>query len=231
MRARAQRTLVVALVVGLGGVARADLDQAQTRSAEGVECFRRGEYAQAIAAFEASYALRPIAELLYDIAQAYRRLGDCKQALRHYQRYLAETVAGPLRDKAAARIAEMSPCPVTLPSEAPSPAASEAAPVPSAHVPAAALPSSAMSTAKTQPATPPLQLHSTGSRARRNIIAGLASAGAAVALGAVAVYFSVETAARSAEATRLIAAGGLWTPSAQAVDVAGYRDQLVSGLL
>src|SRR5262245_5931721 len=46
-----------------------------------------GEYDKAIAEFKEAYAILSMPGLLYDIAQAYRRKGDCRQALVAYANY------------------------------------------------------------------------------------------------------------------------------------------------
>jgi tetratricopeptide (TPR) repeat protein len=235
--------LILALLVGASEVAAAEGDAAEALSAEGVAHFRRGEYTQAIEAFEASYALRPLPELLYDLAQAYRRLGNCEQALGYYRRYFEHAPPGSLRDKAAARIAELSPCPATPPSTAvaaqpPSePHATSEPHAPSephaTSEPHAISPAPPTATPTLSPSlVPPAKLQLDRSPARRRYtIAGLATVGAALAFGAVALYYSIDTVKRSTEATGLITSVGVWTEQAQAVERTGRRDQLVSGLL
>src|SRR5262249_40371609 len=46
-----------------------------------------GEYDKAIEEFKQAYEQAAVPGLLYDIAQAYRRLGDCRQALEAYKNY------------------------------------------------------------------------------------------------------------------------------------------------
>src|SRR5262245_11475239 len=86
--------LLAALMVASSGVAAAELtpaEQARRLSDEGLTAFREQRYAEAIAKFEASYALAPLPLLIFDIAQAYRLQGDCAHALELYRRYQRET--------------------------------------------------------------------------------------------------------------------------------------------
>jgi tetratricopeptide (TPR) repeat protein len=224
LRLRATMMLPLALLVGLGRIAAAEPDPAQVLSARGIEHFRHGEYARAIDAFAASYARWPVAELLYDIAQAYRLLGDCDLALRYYRRFVSETTDAQLREKANARIASMSSCRALEP----------AAPEPANPPPAAVAPATAP--APTPPSAPRLLPAPAATAApptlrRGYLISGIVAAGAALVLGGVAAYFSVETSARSTEVTHLIDQGGSWTPSSQAVEAAGQRDERASGVL
>jgi hypothetical protein len=63
-----------------------------------------GQFDQAVKAFQAAYALAPLPRLLYNIAQAERLDGKCRDALAHYQEYVASE-SGPhppdLREKLA----------------------------------------------------------------------------------------------------------------------------------
>ncbi len=73
---------------------------AQRRCERGIALYRRGELAAAIVEFEAAYALAPTPALLFDIAQARRRLGDPARALVAYRAYLEQ--AGPAPDRTVA---------------------------------------------------------------------------------------------------------------------------------
>jgi tetratricopeptide (TPR) repeat protein len=55
----------------------------------GEQLFRDGDYAGAIAAFDAGYALDPQPIFLYDKAQAQRLSGDCRSAIESYRAFLA----------------------------------------------------------------------------------------------------------------------------------------------
>jgi tetratricopeptide (TPR) repeat protein len=71
--------------------------------------YRAGEYDAAIAELRAAYAIRPDPALLYAWAQAERKLGDCREAVRLYQEFLAHDVAA---DQATAARANIARCPI-----------------------------------------------------------------------------------------------------------------------
>jgi tetratricopeptide (TPR) repeat protein len=55
----------------------------------GTEAYDRGDFAAAIAAFEAGYAVQPAPVFLYTWAQAARYMDDCETAVELYDRFLA----------------------------------------------------------------------------------------------------------------------------------------------
>ena len=63
--------------------ARADFDR-------GIADVDAGRFANAVAAFETSYQLRPVAVVLFNLASAYSRLGRHQQAIATFERYLVE---------------------------------------------------------------------------------------------------------------------------------------------
>ncbi len=145
------RHLVVVVVAAsalAGSADEASDRQARALSTEGLTQFKRGHYAEAIAAFQASYALSPLPPLLFDAAQAYRLLGRCDDALTLYRRYLDDAPDAPNRAAAAARAVEMERC-----ARAERSAASALAPSVAAAEPAAPL-SIAPVVALTPPPTP-----------------------------------------------------------------------------
>jgi tetratricopeptide (TPR) repeat protein len=54
----------------------------------GQQHYERAEFAQAVQCFEEAYALSGDTGLLFNLAQAHRKLGDCEQALGFYRSYL-----------------------------------------------------------------------------------------------------------------------------------------------
>ncbi len=54
----------------------------------GIAEARQERFAEAAAAFEESYRLRPVPVVLFNLAGAYDRMGRVRQALDHYLRYL-----------------------------------------------------------------------------------------------------------------------------------------------
>lgn len=64
--------------------------QARAAFDRGITDVDAGRFANAVAAFEESYRLRPAAVVLYNLASAYTRLGRHQQAIATYERYLSE---------------------------------------------------------------------------------------------------------------------------------------------
>jgi hypothetical protein len=67
----------------------AHLDLAQAYFEKGNAAYNLDRFDEAASWFAKSYEAWPTTDLLYNIAQAYRRAGACKQALAAYQRYLS----------------------------------------------------------------------------------------------------------------------------------------------
>ena len=74
-------------------LARAELKHAQS-------CYTQGDWACAIAGFQAAYDYKPVPDLLFNIAQARRRKGDLKEAGLAYRAYLKESPEGHLAAQA-----------------------------------------------------------------------------------------------------------------------------------
>jgi hypothetical protein len=64
--------------------------QARTAFERGIADVDAGRFASAVAAFEESYRLRPVAVVLFNLAGAYSRMGRHQQSIATYERYLAE---------------------------------------------------------------------------------------------------------------------------------------------
>lgn len=110
---------LVAVVVGVMLVwaqpVRADEPSADEQKAaelyqQGKTHFDLAEYDKAIEAFKESYKLSKLPILLYNIAQAYRQMGDCENALTFYKNYLRNDPDADNRAKVEQRIAEMDTC-------------------------------------------------------------------------------------------------------------------------
>jgi tetratricopeptide (TPR) repeat protein len=238
--------LLVLTLVGLAarGSARAQGLDARALSNRAVDYFRRGQYEQALADFEASYALNPIPEMLFNIGQTYRLRGDCSRALQSYRRYLEISPTGRLRDKAAARIAELQNCGAPdPPSESPAPGHEVTVPTPppSPTLDGAASPSGQTPKEMPRPLSPAIPASLPPGRSwvapqpnplrRRSTIAGLTGLGAALGLAAVGIDFAVETSAKATEVSRLSRMGGVWAGQAPGLESAGRRDQIIAGAM
>ncbi|MBL8624339.1 MAG: hypothetical protein JNK64_23735 [Myxococcales bacterium] len=125
--------------------------------------FEAGRFAEALAAFETLYQLKPQPELLFAMGRCHQQLGDCVRATERFRAFLATGPDPAARDAAEARMAACAPA---APIDAP-PTGGEVAPGP----------------APSQPAT------EAAPRPRRGVMLGLAGAG--VAAGAVAITLEV----------------------------------------
>ncbi|HUS65260.1 MAG TPA: hypothetical protein VMZ28_11985 [Kofleriaceae bacterium] len=111
---------------------------------EGLRHYNVGEYAQAIARFKESYLISAAPLLLFNIGQAYRLAGNCKQAILSYNAYLRESTDEAIRaqvdaaiEKCRATVAEEDTQPQPEPPASADPPASSAQPAPIAHTDAA----------------------------------------------------------------------------------------------
>jgi hypothetical protein len=98
------RALWALLLIGL--LARPALAQKQAALElyrEGVALTQRGEYRNAIAAFERSLAAYPHDNTLYALGEAHRRLGQLRESFKYYSRY-AERLEGKARDEFQAKL-------------------------------------------------------------------------------------------------------------------------------
>lgn len=80
-------TAVCALVLGAAGAARAAYSpqkQAGVHLARAAELYQGGSYAGAITELRAAYALNPLPRILCNLAKAYRKNGQVKEAAEHY---------------------------------------------------------------------------------------------------------------------------------------------------
>jgi len=87
---------VLALVLGLSalpavGAEVSDEAKAQAREkfTQGNEAYARGEFRQALDAFDAAYKLAPLPGFLFNVAQCHRQLGAHERAAFFYRRYLS----------------------------------------------------------------------------------------------------------------------------------------------
>jgi tetratricopeptide (TPR) repeat protein len=88
-----------------------DNDQkARELHAEGTRHYDLAEYDLAIEAFKQAYLLVERPSTLFNIAQAYRRKGDCERAAFFYRNYLRLKPDAADREKTEVRIAEMDAC-------------------------------------------------------------------------------------------------------------------------
>jgi len=189
-------------------------EKARKRSNEGLEYFKQGEYDLAIDAFRASYALSPLPVLLFDMAQAFRKKGECARALSLYRRYLNDEPLPTNREQVEQFITEMSRCAEPDGATSGPPVVAEAEPPAASAV--AAAPTNTTTPAPSQgPPSSDTGAH-TSSGTNANSGAPLRTAGVVVgAVGVVAlgvgVYSSIQAARASQKISDLFAKGGQWT--------------------
>ncbi len=86
---------------------------------EGAELYRAGQIEDAIEQWRLSYELDPDPYLLFDIASAYREIGNSEQALSHFRQYLDEDPDGQAAGEAERRIQELEGEHIAGPEELP----------------------------------------------------------------------------------------------------------------
>jgi tetratricopeptide (TPR) repeat protein len=191
-----------------------NIDPEARRLAErGLAHYEAGRYAEAIDDFQASYRITPAPGLLYDIAQAQRRKGDCAAALESYRRFLAENPTGNIRQLSESRIAETERCAaarVVDARPAPPPRADSQTAV---SFPASGTPSLIKTSEPDRPPT----------RWRRR--AGVGIGVAAVALGLASARYGWQAAQASDDVSAIYAREGTWGPYATAREQSGHDDE------
>jgi tetratricopeptide (TPR) repeat protein len=178
--------LSVLLVCGSAHAADPDAQQARKYYEKGTQYYDLGRYDEAARQFEAAYEIKQDAALLYNIAQAYRRMGDNKRALELYKNFLRRMpdssrrtevegrigVLQKLVDESASKPASVTPAPAVEP---PAPAKEEmSAPAP---VPVAAPPTTANVVAAPAPVLQPAP--SKGLRTAGIVMASVGAVGVA----------------------------------------------------
>lgn len=104
--------LLVTLTCLFGGLlgstsVYADKQEALRLYKEGRKAYDLGRFEEAIRRFSAAYEAKPAAELLFNIAQSHRMLGQCDKALFFYRRYLRVDPSTKIRDEIEGRILEL----------------------------------------------------------------------------------------------------------------------------
>jgi tetratricopeptide (TPR) repeat protein len=106
-RARIATTVLLGLILALASPAIAAdegaRDRARVEVGQGVELLGKRAFAAALERFESALALYPSPKIYYNIALAHEGLGNREQAMRAFQRFLAETPDPPAAQSAHAR--------------------------------------------------------------------------------------------------------------------------------
>src|SRR5215831_2964538 len=63
-------------------------EEGQALFQEGVAAYDAHDYSRAIDRFRAAYRVANAPEILFDIGQAYRAMGDCRQAFDHFNAFM-----------------------------------------------------------------------------------------------------------------------------------------------
>jgi tetratricopeptide (TPR) repeat protein len=213
---------VLGLVAALSGRADADEREAEAnaRFEQGLEHFRQGRYAAAIASFEAAHELLPSPELLYNIAQAYRRQGDCDHALEAYREYLAARPDASNRTKVEGYIRELGSC---------DPRGGDA-PAPGVRVGGELDPSARSPFGQGRPDTGRLTA-SADRPGRTKRIVGLVTGAGGAGLLLTGAYFTHRANRADDEIDALFDSGGTWGPEHDEVVADGKRSQNISLVL
>lgn len=97
------------------GAAHAGERGAREAYKAGRKAYDLGRFDEAIGHFERAYEARPAPAFLFNIAQAHRQLGHCKEALFFYRLYLRRDPDSKIRAEVEGRIAELETiCPAPI---------------------------------------------------------------------------------------------------------------------
>jgi tetratricopeptide (TPR) repeat protein len=183
--------------------------------------FDQGEYEAAVDAYLEAYRLRPSPGLLYNLGQAYRLVGRCADAVEAYRDYLHLVPDSPYADTVRQNLTAAEVCVREAEAAQPEPARRDPVepgptpppppPTPALEPPIAAVPSAG---------TP-------SPAARRMRIAGLATAGAGVALLGAGAYFAFDARRASDDVSAFYQQGGAWDQIAD-TDARGRRSRTLA---
>jgi tetratricopeptide (TPR) repeat protein len=184
---------------------------------KGITHYNLGEFDKAIEEFKQAYAISGAPGLLFNVAQAYRLVGDYKQALYFYNTYLRLQPNAANRADVEARMAEMEKALAeqkaiedakpkgTLPAEG-KPGTTEPPP-PVETKPAEVKPEPVASTEAPPPAV--VEEKKSGQGKTKKII-GLATGGVGVALLGTGVYFAMQASSAASDIEDVSNNGGTW---------------------
>lgn len=231
--------LGVALVVAATPAIADDTAKARKLYDEGLRHYQVAEYPQAIDAWKQSYLLAKKPLLLFNIGQAYRLSGDCKQALTFYDNY-QDAEPSPKNqdelDQAIAACKSQPDKPATGPATPPPPTTPPPTTTTTTTNPAAPVETPPVETAP--PATPPVTTApaeppppaaapapSASGGGHRTLAIGLTVAGGLLEAGAV--VFAIDGRSKSND----VADATVWNQHTKDLQAAGVRDnRLAYGL-
>jgi tetratricopeptide (TPR) repeat protein len=188
---------------------------------KGITHYNLGEFDKAIEEFKQAYAISGAPGLLFNVAQAYRLVGDYKQALYFYRTYLRLQPSAGNKADVEARIVEMEKALAeqksieeakpkgTLPPEGDKTKPAETTPPPVETGPAETAPEPA---AVAPPADPAEGRTSTRGDGKTKKIIGLATGGVGLALVGTGVYFAMQASSAASDIEDVSSSGGAWNP-------------------
>jgi tetratricopeptide (TPR) repeat protein len=249
--------LIVCACVALGaGTASADEateEKVKTLYAQGRAHHEKGEYAEAVKLFKEADALMESAALAYNIAQSYRLMGDCRNALTWYRTYQDRDPLAKNKEKVNEYIAKMIKClpkkeaapappppepvhEVTPPPPAPPPEPTPVAPAPAPAVtptPAPAVtpapaPAPAPVAAQPAPVVPPPVQPRDENPGHGKKVAGVVVASLGLVAVGTGIAFGLQASSQADKVTLLSQTGGMWSQSYSDTESAGKRDQTIS---
>jgi hypothetical protein len=201
----------ICIAIALAATAHADDTAAAKQLYDvGLRHYNVAEYADAITSWKQAYLIAKKPILLFNIGQAYRLSGDCAQAMTFYDSYAREAPNPPNQEELdqaialckAAKPAEPEPHPEPTPPPPP-------VPTPVVEPPPAPAP---------KPEPPPAPVERAHSHTRTiAIVVGAAG----IAASATGVYFAL---AGKHDSQKLDGFTGPWTPTQQAIQTTGQRD-------
>ncbi|HEX8952043.1 MAG TPA: tetratricopeptide repeat protein, partial [Polyangia bacterium] len=95
------------VVLLVGGVAGADQSGARSHFLSGLELYSQGKYAAALAEYQAAWVTWDDPELLLDMAECNRHLGNLDEAREQYRGFLERAPQSPLRGSVERQLARL----------------------------------------------------------------------------------------------------------------------------
>jgi len=111
------RTWLVLVALVPSAIAHADEATARNHFNAGESAYNLGQFKEAAELFRKAYEQWPEPAFLFNLAQTYRQIGDCKQASFFYKRFLAlkeqdtkKPIKAELKAEVEKRIVELEEC-------------------------------------------------------------------------------------------------------------------------
>jgi tetratricopeptide (TPR) repeat protein len=237
------------------------VDQAaEARFKAGKQAFRLGDYNDAIKEWREAYRLKDNPAFLFNIAQAYREIGDLPKAVMFFENYLKESKNAPNRIDVEKRVAELKSliagqqASSRRPPTGPVDPGATPAPLPVEPTPRAAtlVPKPAEAPPEPEPKAPPEPepkdgpeekpeaepvaqtvaetTPSSASPGKTKRIAAYASGATGVVLLATGIVFGMKANSAQSEVETAVANGDTWTDDLDAKDASGRSAAMMSNV-